>query len=349
MAGWWECDNLTSLFQIFCQNQHVFQNGDGILSRMVRWFHRVSHWWRSNTLQGSRANIHAHYDLGNAFFAKMLDDTMMYSSALFEPAKATLRDASVAKLDRICQKLRVAPRDHVLEIGTGWGGFALHAAREYGCRVTTTTISREQFDYASAQVRAANLQDRVTVVCRDYRELTGIYDKIVSIEMIEAVGRRYLETFFQTCDRLLKPTGAMLLQAITMPEPLFDAYCRNVDFIQRYIFPGGFLPSLTCLSQAMARASTLRWLHLEDFGPHYATTLRHWRGRFTSNLNEILRLGYSESFLRMWEFYLCYCEAGFLERVLGLAQIVLTKPGNRLEPILGKILSVTDPAESSVS
>jgi cyclopropane-fatty-acyl-phospholipid synthase len=267
----------------------------------------------------------------------------MYSSAIFEREDMPLEAASIAKLDRICRKLDLKPDDRVIEIGTGWGGFALHAARHYGCHVTTTTISRSQQKLARERVTAAGLNDRITLLLQDYRDLTGQYDKLVSIEMIEAVGHQYYDTFFRKCSELLKPEGTMLLQAITIADQRYEAARRSVDFIQRYIFPGSCIPSVTAISNALTRATDLRLFHLEDIGPHYALTLRRWRENFNANLAGVRALAYPESFIRMWEFYLCYCEAGFMERVIGDVQMLLVKPGARPAPLLPAIASTSHP------
>jgi cyclopropane-fatty-acyl-phospholipid synthase len=251
---------------------------------------------------------------------------MMYSSAYFERADMSLEAASIAKLDRICRKLALSPADHVLEIGTGWGGFALHAARHYGCRVTTTTISREQHDLARERIAAAGLADRITLRLDDYRDLTGRYDKLVSIEMIEAVGHHYYDAFFRRCSELLEPHGVMLLQAITIADQQYEAARDSVDFIKRHIFPGCCIPSVGAISASVARASQLRIVDLEDIGPHYATTLARWRENMFAQLDRVRALGYSDTFIRMWEFYLCYCEGGFAEHALGDVQVVLEKP-----------------------
>ena len=334
MAGRWHCDDLTGLAQLFLRNPQVLYGLNRGPGRLVSLVNKVWHALRRNTLQGSRRNIAAHYDLGNEMFELFLDDTMMYSCAIFERPQATLLQASIEKLDRVCRKLELHPGDHLLEIGSGWGGLALHAARHYGCRVTTTTISREQYDMARERISQAGLDDRVTVLCKDYRELSGQYDKLVSIEMIEAVGHAYFDTYFEKCSSLLKPDGLMLLQSITIAEQRYAAARRSVDFIQRYIFPGGCLPSVAVISDAVARNTDMRLLHLEDIGPHYATTLKHWRERFMARLDAVRALGYSEEFIRMWEYYLCYCEGGFRERAIGTAQVLLGKPLNRREALL---------------
>jgi cyclopropane-fatty-acyl-phospholipid synthase len=337
MSGRWHCDDLTGLAQLFLRNPQVLYGLNRGPGRVVSLVHKVRHALRRNTLQGSRRNISAHYDLGNEMFALFLDDTMMYSCAIFEHPQATLHQASVEKLERVCRKLDLHPCDHLLEIGTGWGGLAIHAARHYGCRVTTTTISREQYHMALARAAQAGMGDRVSVLCEDYRELGGRYDKLVSIEMIEAVGHAYFDTFFGKCSSLLKPDGLMLLQSITIADQRYAAAKRSVDFIQRYIFPGGCLPSVAALSDAVARNSDMRMVHLEDIGPHYAITLKRWRERFMARLDAVRALGYPDEFIRMWEYYLCYCEGGFRERAIGTVQVLLGKPLNRRESLLAPL------------
>lgn len=325
IRGYWTCDNLVSLVRIFCRNAAAAAGLEGGAARALSPLAQIGHWLRRNTLSGSRHNIAAHYDLGNEFFALFLDETMAYSCAFFPQPGSTLYQASVAKFDRICQRLVLTADDHVLEIGTGWGGFALYAARQYGCRVTTTTISRKQYEYSRQLVEQAGLADRVTVLCEDYRALTGFFDKLVSIEMIEAVGHQYFDTYFRVCSERLKPHGLMLLQAIVIPDQRYDRYRRSVDFIQRYIFPGGCLPSIGAICQSLGRATDLQVAHLEDITPHYAETLALWRQRFGANLERVRSLGFSEEFLRTWEFYFCYCEGGFRQRAIGDVQILLTK------------------------
>jgi len=333
MAGEWSCDDLPTLVRIFVLNQEALLGLEKGLTRLMMPLFRLLNLRRANTRRGSRANIAAHYDLGNEFYRLFLDDTLMYSAAVFPTPDTDLRDASIAKNDRICRKLELRPDDHLLEIGSGWGGFALHAARHYGCRVTTTTISREQYQMARERVREAGLEDRVTVLCEDYRDLRGQYDKLVSIEMIEAVGERHLDTYFRACAERLKPHGMMLLQAITVADQKYRQYRNEVDFIRQYIFPGGFLPSLTAIAEILGRATDLRVFHLEDIGAHYATTLRCWRERFLVNLDQVQALGFPDTFIRMWEYYLCYCEGGFRERAISAAQLLLTKPRCRREPL----------------
>jgi cyclopropane-fatty-acyl-phospholipid synthase len=329
IRGYWECDNLVNLMRIFCRNVGVSAG----LTFSPGWFlsplHRIVHLLRRNTASGSHRNIAAHYDLGNDFFSQFLDETMAYSCAIFPNAKSTLYEASVAKFDRICRKLELSSEDHLLEIGSGWGGFALHAAQNYGCRVTTTTISHKQYEFTRQQVQIAGLAKRITVLCEDYRALRGAYDKLVSVEMIEAVGYEYFDSYFRICSELLKSHGIMLLQAIVIPDQRFDYYRRSVDFIQRYIFPGGCLPSLGAICRSVGRVTDFRLSHLEDITPHYAQTLAEWRRRFQGNLDQIRRLGFSEEFIRTWELYFCYSEGGFRERAIGNVQILLTKPACR--------------------
>jgi cyclopropane-fatty-acyl-phospholipid synthase len=326
IRGYWTCDDLVSLVRIFCRNPAVSTGLEGGPVRLLMPLAKLAECFKRNTLAGSRRNIAAHYDLGNEFFSLFLDETMAYSCAVFPQAGSTLSEASVAKFDRICRKLALTADDHVLEIGSGWGGFALYAAQNYGCRITTTTISRKQYEYTCQRVEAAGLADRVRVLCEDYRALTGSYDKLVSIEMIEAVGYQYFDTYFQVCSQRLKPHGMMLLQAIVMPDQRYDRYRRSVDFIARYIFPGGCLPSVGTICSSLGRKTDFHLFHLEDITPHYAETLALWRQRFRANLDRVRELGFSEEFLRTWEFYFCYCEGGFRERAIRDVQVLLTKP-----------------------
>ena len=325
MLGHWRADDLTSLMRLMLRNRRALDSMETGLARASAPLRTAAHWLHRNTRAGSRRNISAHYDLGNEFFRLMLDDTMMYSCALFERPDMTLAEASKAKLEAICRKLDLGPEDHVLEIGTGWGGFALHAAGRHGCRVTTTTISPSQFELARERVRAAGLEDRITILLEDYRDLRGTYTRLVSIEMIEAIGHQQFGEFFRQCSARLAPGGRMLLQSITIADRNYARARDEVDFIKRYIFPGSCLPAVSALAQAMADSSDLRIVHLEDIGPHYATTLSRWRRNFLANIGSVLALGYPESFTRMWEFYLCYCEAGFAEHALGDVQVILAR------------------------
>jgi len=328
LDGWWETDDLVGLVRILVRNRGALAGLERGLAWLARPGRALAHALRRNTRAGSRRNIAAHYDLGNAFFGLFLDDTLAYSCGIFERPDATLREASVAKFDALCRKLELGPKDHLLEIGTGWGGFAVHAAREYGCRVTTATISRQQEVLAGRRVADAGLAGRVTVLNRDYRDLDGVYDKLVSIEMIEAVGHHYLERFFRVCADRLAPDGLFALQAITIQDRLYDAARREVDFIKRYVFPGSCIPSRAVLTAAAA-ATDLTLVDLRDLTPHYAETLRRWREGLRARRADARALGFDDRFLRLWEFYFSYCEGGFRERVLGDVQMLFAKPENR--------------------
>lgn len=329
IRGDWRCDDLATVVRLFVRNRELMDGMDSRWALVTQPILKMFHYANRNTRAGSSRNISAHYDLGNALYELMLDETMAYSCAIFRDEASTLHEAQVAKLDAVCRKLDLHAGDHLLEIGTGWGGLAIHAARHYGCRVTTTTISKEQRAYAVEKIERAGLSDRITVLLTDYRDLTGTYDKLVSIEMIEAVGADNLDTYIGKCSSLLAPDGAMLLQAITIQDQHYEQALRSVDFIQRFVFPGSFIPSITAIADAVRRASDLKFFHLEDIGPHYARTLREWRHRFFASLATVRKLGYPESFVRLWEYYLCYCEGGFAERQLGDVQVLLTKPRNR--------------------
>ena len=329
MQGYFECDNLTNLIRIMARNQSLLENIESGLAKITSPIQALLHRYNRNTQKGSRRNISAHYDLGNDFFKLMLDPTMMYSCAIFETSKQSLEDASLAKLKRICKKLDLKSTDHVLEIGTGWGGFAIYAAQNYGCKITTTTISQAQYQLALQRIKEAGLENKIEVLLSDYRDLTGQYDKLVSIEMIEAVGHQFYDTYFAACGQLLKPNGMMMLQAITIADQRYATAIKSVDFIQRYIFPGSCIPSVTAMLTSITKSSDMRLFDLEDIGPHYATTLAKWRDNFFENISEIRQMGYPETFIRMWDFYLCYCEGGFEERVLGDVHMLLVKPENR--------------------
>lgn len=332
--SYWESDSLTDVVRILARNRPVLEDMDSGTAGLGRLLRRMFHWLHRNTRSGSRRNISAHYDLGNDFFELWLDERMQYSSAIFDHSDMSLCEAQEAKLDRLCRKLALSQDDHLLEIGTGWGGLAIYAAEHYGCRVTTTTLSAEQHEYARQRIHEAGLEERITLLKKDYRELEGSYDKLVSVEMLEAVGYRFHRKFFQTCADLLKPGGHMVLQTITIADQRFEAAARSVDFIQRYIFPGGCLPSLTSIASTLTRFTDLRITHVEDIGPHYATTLRHWHDRMFARIDEVVRQGYSNDFIRMWQYYLCYCEGGFLERVIGNMQIIAGRPGTRTDPFM---------------
>ena len=331
--GRWHSDDLTALIRVFARNLETADALERGWARPAAVAARLWHQLRANTRSGSKRNIHAHYDLGNEFFELLLDPSMNYSSAIFDSPDATLEAAQRNKMDRICRKLQLGPRDHLLEIGTGWGALAMYAAKEFGCRVTTTTISREQHRLASERVQAAGLGDRITLLLEDYRDVGGVFDKIVSIEMIEAVGHRFLPSFFETCAARLAPEGLMLLQGITIGDHRYESYRKQADFIQRYVFPGSCLPSITALCDAAARSSDLRPAHLEDFSPHYAETLRRWRLRFEDRLSDVRAMGYSEEFIRLWRYYLCYCEAGFDEGSCGAVQMLFARRRRRRQTL----------------
>lgn len=331
--GHWRADDLTALIRLMVINRDLMNGLEGGLALFSAPLRRLLHWINRNTKDGSRKNIAAHYDLGNDFFELMLDATMAYSCGIYATAESSLHDAQLAKFDAICRKLDLKPTDHLVEIGTGWGGLAIHAARDYGCRVTTTTISREQHAYAAAAIAKAGLSGRITLLLDDYRDLKGQYDKLVSVEMIEAVGAQFLDTYVATCSRLLKPDGCMLLQAITLQDQYYEQALKAVDFIQRFVFPGSFIPSVTAITNAVRRATDLKVFHLEDIGPHYARTLGDWRRNVNTHRARVQALGYSDEFLRLWEFYLCYCEGGFAERQLGDVHMLLTKPRCRRAPM----------------
>lgn len=329
MFHYWETNDLTGLIRLFVLNREVLDCVEGGFAHLTVPIKKMFHWLNRNTQRGSRKNIAAHYDLGNAFFQIMLDSTMMYSSAIFKHPDMDLYDAQQHRLKVLCDKLDLLPSDHLLEIGTGWGGLAIHAAKHYGCRVTTTTISSEQYELAKRRVTAEGLEDRITLLFEDYRDLDGQYDKLISIEMIEAVGHHYYDTYFKKCSELLKPDGMMMLQAITIADQQFEMAKKDIDFIKRYIFPGSCIPSVTSIQQAVTKSSDLRIYNLADIGPHYATTLRKWDENVKAHRDEIKALGYTDEFLRMWEFYLSYCEGGFLERAISDIHLLLVKPDNR--------------------
>jgi len=312
---------------------------EGGLAAFAQPLHWLLHALRKNTETGSRRNIEAHYDLGNDFYRLWLDRTMTYSCNVFEREDATLEEAAAAKYDRICRKLRLGPNDLVLEIGTGWGGFAVHAVKRYGCRVTTTTISRQQHDWAREVFDQEGIADRVELLFEDYRNLRGKYDKLVSIEMIEAVGHHFLDTYLRACADRLKDDGMMALQAIVIEDQAYEAQIKSVDFIRRYIFPGGFIPSIDAIIRSLTKATDMRLYHLEDITTHYVRTLKTWRERFFENVDAVRQLGYPETFIRMWGYYLCYCEGAFRERYIGDVQMVLAKPGSRPADILPPLSS----------
>ena len=333
IKGFWRCNDLQGLLRLMIRNRSLTDELDEHWLSFKRPLLKMLHLVNKNSRKGSSKNIREHYDLGNAFFQLFLDRSMMYSCAVYDEQTESLESASYAKIRRIAEKLSLKPEDHLLEIGTGWGGMALYAAREYGCRVTTTTISVEQYRYAKARIADAGLSHRVRVLLQDYRDLEGQYDKIVSIEMIEAVGHQYLDTYFKQCSRLLKPSGMMLLQAITITDHRYKAALKRVDFIKRYIFPGGFLPSVSVMTKSLSKVSQMKVIHLEDIGQHYASTLSDWKKRFLNRIEDVRAMGYSDNFIRMWEYYLDYCRAGFAENYLGTVQMLMYKEDSYQSPI----------------
>ena len=329
MQGKWTTPDLLALVRLMSINIDFLNQMDDSKFLPQRITDKIYHWLNRNTQTRSKQNIAAHYDLSNEFFALFLDPKMMYSSAIFANAESDLDDAAVFKLDVICLKLELKPTDHLLEIGTGWGGLAIHAAQYYGCRVTTTTISKEQYEAATTRVRQAGLEDRVTVLFEDYRNLQGSFDKLVSIEMIEAVGPQFYKDYFHGCSSLLKADGLMLLQSITIPAQRYEYALKSIDFIQRYIFPGGSLPSHEIILSSVKKYSDLEMVAMQEIGEDYAKTLQIWRQRFNNKLDQVRHLGFDDVFIRMWQYYLCYCQGAFEERVIGTSQILFAKPAWR--------------------
>ncbi len=327
--GWWRCDNLTALVRIFALNLATLDKLDSAITRLGRPLLKLLNWRNKNSKSQARKNIAAHYDLGNEMYRLFLDNSMMYSSAVYPDDTADLASAQQHKLALICQRLQLKSTDHLIEIGTGWGSMAIYAAQHYGCKVTTTTISQQQYDYAKQRIEALGLQGQITLLLEDYRDLQGQYDKLVSIEMIEAVGEEYLDTYFAKCASLLKPDGLMVLQAITIVDQRYQQYVREVDFIKRYVFPGGCLPSVSRMTDAVSRKTDLVVRHLQDIGFDYARTLKDWCDNFMHARDKVHQLGYDDNFVRLWQFYLCYCEGGFRERATSAVHLVLSKPANR--------------------
>ena len=324
--GDWSTDQLTNVTRVFSANMPILESMKNNQNWLIKAALKLAHAARKNSVTGSRENIAAHYDLGNDFFSLFLDPTLMYSSAVFPPNCDNLAEASQHKLQLICEDLELKPTDHLIEIGTGWGGMAIYAAENYGCKVTTTTISREQLAYARAEVEKRGLQDKITLLFEDYRDLSGQFDKLVSIEMIEAVGHEYFDTYFNCVSNLLKPDGKAVIQAITINKQRYDDYRKSVDFIKRYIFPGGCLPSLNVISGALTRRTDMQIIDLRDIALDYARTLQHWHDALMAELDAVKALGFDEKFIRMWRFYLSYCEGGFRERIIGTYQITMAKP-----------------------
>lgn len=331
----WDSPNLLNVIEFFLANEAELGNMESRFSALRKYVLSFFELFNGNSVRGAKKNIRAHYDLNNVFFSLFLDSSMMYSSAIFADKSQTLEDASANKLDHICNRLGLSSDDHLIEIGTGWGGLAIHAASNYGCRVTTTTISNEQYEYATAKVASLGLSERITVLNKDYRQLEGSYDKLVSVEMIEAVGHRYMKSFFQKCNSLLKENGVALIQAITTGDHRFEREKDKVDFIRKYIFPGGCLPSNALISSMLAAHTNMHSIGYEDITFHYADTLAHWRKRFLGALDEVTNLGFDDVFVRMWHFYLAYCEGGFRQRAIHTGQFLFAKPQCRLLPKVG--------------
>jgi cyclopropane-fatty-acyl-phospholipid synthase len=329
VEGLWETNDLTQVIQIFARNLPILDQWESKLEWLAMPMRQLLHLKRQNTAEQAKKNISAHYDLGNQLYKEFLDTSMMYSAAIYPSETSSLAEAQQYKLRTICEKLKLSKSDHLLEIGTGWGSLAIYAAKHYGCRVTTTTISNEQYDYAQQQIKLNELEGKITLLKDDYRDLTGQFDKLVSIEMIEAVGKKFLPTFFQQCNNLLKHDGLMLLQSITIADQRYDSYSKNVDFIQKHIFPGGFLPSQFVINQHFKTYTNMMIADLQDIGLDYAYTLRDWRNNFNDNQNKLSQLGYDDRFKKLWRYYLSYCEGGFLERAISTVQLVMCKPGYR--------------------
>ena len=327
----WRTQDLVSIIRTLVLNQEILQGFEGGIASLQKPAMAMFSYLTRNTQEGSQKNIKAHYDLSNDLFKLFLDPSMMYSCAYYPSPTATLEEAQQARLHRVCQKMNLSPGDHVLEIGTGWGGFAIHAAEHYGCRVTTTTISQEQFDYAHQEIKRRGLDHKIQLLKQDYRDLQGTYDKVVSLEMIEAVGAEFLPTYMAKCASLLKDDGLFFLQAITINDQLYNRALKEIDFIKKYIFPGSFIPSIYAILEKAKLSTDLRLYSQEDLAPHYARTLLDWRQRFLWHTDEIKGLGFDDQFIRMWDYYFCYCAGGFLERSIGLSHMVFGKPGFRTD------------------
>lgn len=334
VEGDWDTDNISNVIRWFILNIDSAPSLSGSKTRsfalnLLKFANKLTHLRRANSMEGSRRNISAHYDLSNEFFALFLDETMTYSAAYFETSTTELKEAQIAKYDLLCREMNLQPGDHVLEIGSGWGGNAIHMAGRYGCKVTTVTISEEQYRLASQRVSAAGLSDRVSVLLQDYRLLNGTFDKIVSVEMLEAVGHQWYNTYFKKCAHLLKKDGVFALQVITCPDSRFESLKKNVDWIQKHIFPGSLLPSVAAINKAVNETSELTLVSLKDIGLHYAATLREWHKRFNNRLSEVKQLGFDEQFIRKWNYYFCICEAAFDMRNINVMQMVYSRPNNR--------------------
>jgi len=335
VSGLWDTDNITNVIKWFLLNVENNPAVSGnktqaVMLNILKWFNKISHFKRANSISGSQKNISEHYDLNNDFFASFLDPTMTYSSAYFYKGDLSLQDAQLAKYERLCQQLHLKPSDHVLEIGSGWGGNAIYMAKNYGCQVTSLTISAEQLKLAQERVKEAGLNDKISIQMQDYRLMEGQFDKIVSVEMLEAVGHKYLDVYFKKCHDLLKKNGILALQVITSPDSRYDSLRKGVDWIQKHIFPGSLLPSVAAINGAINRTGDLTMVDLKDMGLHYAQTLKLWLDQFNSNLPAIRALGFDDTFVRKWNYYFCYCEAAFAMRNINVMQLVYARPNNTL-------------------
>ncbi|MGF1723572.1 class I SAM-dependent methyltransferase [Photobacterium nomapromontoriensis] len=328
--GWWDSPDLTQVIKVIARNLAILDKIEAKVGWLTtikeKWLHRS----RRNNKAAAKQNIMAHYDLGNDFYRIFLDVNMLYSSGIYDQESCNLEDAQINKMDRLCQQLNLQPSDHLLEIGTGWGALAIHAAKHYGCRVTTTTISEAQYLWAKTRIEEEGLNHQITLLLNDYRDLDGEYDKVVSVEMIEAVGKEYLTTYLKKCQALLKPDGLMAIQTITIADQRYDNYSTGVDFIQKHIFPGGFLPSITLLTTQLTDQTDFIIRDIKDIGMDYARTLSDWHARFNNNIEQLVQQGFDERFIRMWRYYLCYCEGGFRERSISTVQIVVSRSGWRV-------------------
>ena len=334
MLGLWSSPELLNVVRIFVSNIHALKRINGQQSWLTKITGTLTQWMRKNSKKKAKQNIAAHYDLSNDFFSSFLDETMAYSSGIFLNDEQSLHQASEQKFKHICDRLQLTSKDHLLEIGTGWGGLAIYAAKQYGCRVTTTTLSHEQFLYAKAWVKREGLENIITLLLKDYRELEGQFDKLVSVEMIEAVGAKYYSAYFSKCNALLNRDGLMLIQAITISDQRYQRSVNSLDFIKCYIFPGGQLPSNSVISKHIAKDTDMQLVGMEDITLDYAQTLMHWRKRFFDKLDAVKEMGIDDTFIRMWEYYLCFCEGGFRERVIHTGQFLMAKPGFRTLPTI---------------
>jgi cyclopropane-fatty-acyl-phospholipid synthase len=331
--GLWDTENITNVIRWALLN---IENAPGVSGskvqtlslNLMKWFNKLYHFKRANTVEGSRKNISEHYDLNNDFFASFLDPTMTYSAAYFYKDGLSLQEAQIAKYDRLCRQLNLKPTDHVLEIGSGWGGNAIYMAQKYGCKVTSLTISEEQHKMAVERVEAAGLSDRVSILIKDYRQMSGTFDKIVSVEMLEAVGFNYMDVYFKKCHDLLKKNGILAIQVITSPDSRYKALRKGVDWIQKHIFPGSLLPSVGAINESINRTGDMTMVDLKDIGLDYATTLKLWHQAFNANLSTVKSLGFDDKFIRKWNYYLCYCEAAFEMRNINVMHLVYTRPNN---------------------